>query len=51
MLANAVYQSAYPSLTHRIREQASSHIWISTSQNSCDIPRYKTNTLFTTQSV
>ncbi len=26
LLANAVYQSTYPSLTHRIREQARSHI-------------------------
>jgi hypothetical protein len=28
LLANAVYQSASSSLTHRIREQARSHIWI-----------------------
>jgi hypothetical protein len=27
LLANAVYQSTCPSLTHRIREQARSHIF------------------------
>jgi len=32
LLANAVGQSAYVSLTHRIRGQARSHIWISVDQ-------------------
>ena len=32
LLANAVYQSTHPSLTHRIREQARSHILIFTWQ-------------------
>ena len=32
LLANAVYQPAHASLTHRIREQARSHIWIALHQ-------------------
>ena len=51
LLAIAVGQLMYFYLTHRYREQARSHIWISASQNSRDIPRYKTSTLFITQSV
>ena len=32
LLANAVCQSKYLFLTHRIREQARSHIWVSMYQ-------------------
>ena len=52
MLANAVGQSKLLQLTHRIREQARSHILDRrNSLDSYDIPRYKTNRLFTSRSV